>query len=125
MVDVGYNIDGRRGVIRNVVPLSNTATEHLCFVEAKGDEQYALKKENIDYVVPHEATCEDIKDEGKFDYNISFSVKEWYDECRDSCRVHKSELADTLEHIFEWGAYNVKVSCIERERERGKINDSK
>lgn len=62
MVDVGYNIDGRHGVIRNVVPLSNTATEHLCFTEVRGDEQYALKKENIDYVIPHEdkVTCEDI-----------------------------------------------------------------
>ena len=63
MVDVGYNIDGRHGVIRNVVPLANTTTEHLCFTEVRGDEQYALKKYNIDYVIPHEEeiTCEEDK----------------------------------------------------------------
>ena len=61
-VDVGYFIDGRHGVIRNVTPLSNTTTEHLCFMQADGEEQYALKKEDIDYVIPHQAqvTCEDI-----------------------------------------------------------------
>jgi hypothetical protein len=55
------------------------------------------------------------KGEGKFDYNVSYNVKEWYDEVRESCRnVHKSELADALEDIFKWGGYNVKISCVER-----------
>ena len=54
MVDVGYFINGRHGVIRNVTPLSNTKTEHLCFMQADGEEQYALKKEDIEYVIPHE-----------------------------------------------------------------------
>lgn len=52
--------------------------------------------------------------EGKFDYNISYNVKEWYDERRASRRVHKSELADALEDIFKWGGYDVKISCVER-----------
>ena len=50
MVDVGYFINGRHGVIRKVTPISNTKTEHLCFMHADsnadGKEQYALKKEN-------------------------------------------------------------------------------
>lgn len=54
MVDVGYFINGRHGVIWNVAQLSNTKTEHLCFIQADGDEQYALKKEDIEYVIPHE-----------------------------------------------------------------------
>lgn len=54
------------------------------------------------------------KGEGKFDYDISYSVKEWYDERRESRRVHKSELADAIEDIFKWGGYNVKISCVER-----------
>lgn len=64
MVGVGYNINGKHGVIRNVVSLSNTTTEHLCFAEVRGDEQYALKKENINYVIPHEeeTTCEEKKE---------------------------------------------------------------
>ena len=68
MLDVGYNIDGRHGVIRNVVPLLNTTTEHLCFEAIDKYEQYALKKENIDYVIPHQEEthsveeCNDIND---------------------------------------------------------------
>ena len=54
MVDVGYCIDGKHGVIRKVMPISNTKTEHLCFIQADGEEQYALKKEDIEYVIPHE-----------------------------------------------------------------------
>ena len=44
MVDVGYFINGRHGVIRKVTPISNTKTEHLCFMHADSEEQYALKK---------------------------------------------------------------------------------
>ena len=52
MVDVGYCIDGKRGIISNVTQISNHATDHLVF--AKDDEQYALKKTDIEYVIPHE-----------------------------------------------------------------------
>ena len=62
MVDVGYFIDGRHGVIRNVMQMSNKTTEHLCFTQIDGDEQYALKKENIEYVIPHEMSCQEIAD---------------------------------------------------------------
>lgn len=54
MVDVGYCINGKHGVIWSVIPISNTKTEHLCFIKANGEEQYALKKEDIEYVIPHE-----------------------------------------------------------------------
>lgn len=54
MVDVGYFINGRHGVIKNVMPIVNNTTEHLCFAEVNGEEQYAIKKENIEYVIPHE-----------------------------------------------------------------------
>lgn len=57
MVDVGYFINGRHGVIRKVTPISNTKTEHLCFIQADGEEQYALKKEDIEYVIPSEIDC--------------------------------------------------------------------
>ena len=52
MVDVGYFINHKHGVIRNVMPISNTNTEHLCFAQVNGEEQYAIKKENIEYVIP-------------------------------------------------------------------------
>jgi hypothetical protein len=57
MVDVGYFINRKHGVIRNVIPISNTKTEHLCFVQANGEEQYALKKEDIEYVIPSDINC--------------------------------------------------------------------
>lgn len=63
MVDVGYFINGRHGVIRNVMPISNTKTEHLCFIQADGEEQYALKKEDIEYVIPHDEECKVVHDE--------------------------------------------------------------
>lgn len=52
MVDVGYCIDGRRGIISNVMQIGNHAIDHLVF--ARDDEQYALKKTDIEYVIPHE-----------------------------------------------------------------------
>lgn len=52
MVDVGYFINHKHGVIRNVMPISNTNTEHLCFAQVNGEEQYAIKKDNIEYVIP-------------------------------------------------------------------------
>lgn len=57
MVDVGYFINGKHGVIRNVTPISNTQTEHLCFMQTNGDEQYALKKENIEHIIPSDIDC--------------------------------------------------------------------
>ena len=68
MVDVGYNINGRHGVIRNVMPLANTKTEHLCFTQVDGDEQYAIKKENIEYVIPHEEEYAEVHDEAAENY---------------------------------------------------------
>lgn len=59
MVDVGYCIDGKRGVISKVTQIGNHATDHLVF--AKDDEQYALKKTDIEYVVPHECFFETLK----------------------------------------------------------------
>lgn len=93
MVDVGYNIDGRHGVIRNVVPLANTVTEHLCFTEVKGDEQYALKKENIDYVIPHEATCEDIAKGLEKQVQYCDAVKKNYEE-------DKMTFAEKFKEVF-------------------------
>jgi hypothetical protein len=54
MVDVGYCIDGKRGIIDNVMQIGNHATDHLVF--AKDGEQYALKKTDIEYVIPHDKT---------------------------------------------------------------------
>lgn len=54
MVDVGYFIRGRHGVIKNVMQIMNNTTEHLCFVQVNGEEQYAIKKENIEYIIPSE-----------------------------------------------------------------------
>ena len=48
MVDVGYFIRGRHGGIKNVMQITNNITEHLCFVQVNGEEQYAIKKEDID-----------------------------------------------------------------------------
>ena len=57
------------------------------------------------------------KGEGKFDYDISYTVQEWYDERRDSCKVHQSQLTDAIEAIFSHGGYDVKISCVEREKD--------
>lgn len=70
MVDVGYFINGKHGVIKNVIPMANTKTEHLCFMQ--GEEQYALKKEHIEYVIPSEKVVFD-KD-GIIEYNTDGSV---------------------------------------------------
>lgn len=57
MVDVGYFINGKHGVIKKVMPMANTKTDHLCFMQADGEEQYALKKEDIEYVIPSDIEC--------------------------------------------------------------------
>lgn len=59
MVDVGYCIDGKSGVISNVMQIGNHATDHLVFVNNDG-EQYALKKMDIEYVIPHEEETKEI-----------------------------------------------------------------
>jgi hypothetical protein len=61
MVDVGYDINGKKGIIRNVVPIVNTVTNHLIFGNIDNDEQYAIKKEYIDYVIPSDIDKEDDK----------------------------------------------------------------
>lgn len=59
MVDVGYCIDGKHGIIRNVTQIGNHATDHLVFENNDG-EQYALKKTDIEYVIPHEEETKEI-----------------------------------------------------------------
>ena len=57
---------------------------------------------------------EENKGEGKFDYAISYNVKAWDEELGEYRIVHKSQLAHAIEHAFEWGGYNMKISCVER-----------
>ena len=42
MVDVGYFIDGRHGVIRNVSLTANPYSDHRVFTSADCTEQYLL-----------------------------------------------------------------------------------
>jgi hypothetical protein len=51
--------------------------------------------------------------EGRFDYNVVYTTKGW-DEVRSCHSVHKSNLANAIEDAFEWGAYDMKISCVER-----------
>ena len=53
MVDVGYFIDGRHGVIKAVKFDKNDISNHLVFSN-DDNEQYALYAENIEYIIPHE-----------------------------------------------------------------------
>ena len=55
MVDVGYFIDGRHGVIRSVWSCANSKTSdmHVTYIGDDG-EVYVLKYEDIEYVIPHE-----------------------------------------------------------------------
>ena len=57
MVDVGYFIDGRHGVIRNVSLTTNPYSDHRVFTSADCTEQYCMKVDNIEYVIPHEEEC--------------------------------------------------------------------
>lgn len=101
-IRIGYNyIDKKSSIWRNLIAIYG----HYTVTEWHVDKDDA-------YITVY---IEEDKGEGKFDYNISYNVKEWYDERRESCRVHKSELADTIEDIFKWGGYNVKIACVERE----------
>lgn len=100
---IGYNyIDKKHSMWRN-------------FIAMYGDyivtEWYADTEDIYKVVTVY---VKENKGEGKFDYNISYDVKEWYDEVRECRNVHKSKLADIIENIFEWGGYNVKISCVER-----------
>ena len=58
-VDVGYYLDycGHR-VLKNVTQICNTRTnKHLVFID-DDETQYALKYEDIEFVVPHEEECQ-------------------------------------------------------------------
>lgn len=57
MVDVGYFIDGRHGVIRNVSLTVNPYSDHRVFTSADCTEQYCMKVDNIEYIIPHEEEC--------------------------------------------------------------------
>ena len=119
MVNVGYFIDGKHGVIKNCEIHDYSDTMKYIRFE-KGNDIYVAHYKDIEYIIPSDIV-EENESEGKFDYNISCSITEWYNEgyneCKKSCQVHKSELADTIEDIFEWGGYNVKISCVERKDE--------
>ena len=54
MIDVGYFIDGRHGVIKNVSPASNPYTKQLVFTSVDCKEQYVIKREDVEYIIPHE-----------------------------------------------------------------------
>lgn len=48
-------------------------------------------------------------------YDISYMVQEWYDERKESRKVHKSQLTDAIEDIFSRGGRGVKISYVGRE----------
>ena len=52
MVDVGYCIDGRHGVIRNVSLTANPYSDHRVFTSANCKEQYCMKVDDIEYIIP-------------------------------------------------------------------------
>ena len=52
MVDVGYCINGKRGVIRNVSLTANPYSDHRVFTSADCKEQYCMKVDNIEYIIP-------------------------------------------------------------------------
>ena len=109
MVDVGYCINGKHGVIWSVIPISNTKTEHLCFIKANGEEQYALKKEDIEYVIPSDSYL--INDDGKFDYNVVYTI----DGVMRYHSVTKWKLADVIADAFASGSKTVSIGRVERE----------
>ena len=52
MVDVGYCINGKHGVIRNVSLTVNPYSDHRVFTSADCKEQYCMKVDNIEYIIP-------------------------------------------------------------------------
>ena len=52
MVDVGYCIDGKRGVIRNVKLNRMDRGIDAVWCEGNQEELYRLKFENIEYIIP-------------------------------------------------------------------------
>lgn len=52
MVDVGYFINGRHGVIRNVSLTANPHSDHRVFTSADCTEQYCMKVNDIEYIIP-------------------------------------------------------------------------
>ena len=103
---IGYNvIDKKHPMWRN-------------FIDMYGD--YIVTEWYFDTEDTYKVATVYVKEndgEGKFDYNIDYSIKEWYDERRESRRVHKSKLADAIEDIFRWGGYDLKINCVEREED--------
>lgn len=54
MVDVGYFIDGKHGVIRNVSLTANPYSDYRVFTSTDCTEQYCMKVDDIEYIIPHE-----------------------------------------------------------------------
>ena len=62
MVDVGYFIDGRHGVIKAVKMKSYSDTlKYMSFTD--GDIIFKLNYENIEYIIPHEEVCKPYTEE--------------------------------------------------------------
>lgn len=58
MVDVGYFIDGRHGVIRNVkIKRYSDSMKYMVFTDMIDCNIYKLDYENIEYIIPHEEEC--------------------------------------------------------------------
>ena len=57
MVDVGYCINGKHGVIRNVSLTANPYSDHRVFTSADCKEQYCMKVDNIEYIIPSDIDC--------------------------------------------------------------------
>ena len=55
MVDVGYFIDGRHGVIRNVD--ERRLSSAFCEFENSDREKFIIQTKDIEYVIPHEEEC--------------------------------------------------------------------
>ena len=105
-IRIGYNyIDKSSSTWRNFIALYG----HYIVTE------WYVDREDIYKVIT--LYIQEDNGEGQFDYNITYSIKEWYDERRELRIVHKSELADAIEEIFKWGGYNMKIVCVERKND--------
>ena len=62
MVDVGYFIEGRHGVIKAVKMKNYSDTlKYMSFTD--GDIIFKLNYENIEYIIPHEEVCKPYTEE--------------------------------------------------------------
>lgn len=112
MVDVGYNINGKHGVIRNVWSCANSKTGDIqvTYTDNSG-EVYVLRYEDVEYVIPHEEENTIVVGDKDGWYKSSYTEEKMIELCQ---KVDPPlTFADKFKEVFGFRPNNKNYSLCE------------